>query len=76
MKIFKDFIRDKKRDITVEAFDTIVDNKKEKLKDICLENKEIILGAGITAGLLVFGLMKMSHSSRKPETIVIVINNK
>ena len=31
MKIFKNFVKEKKREMTVEAFDTIVDNKKRKI---------------------------------------------
>ena len=29
MKIFKNFLKDKKEKMTVDAFDTIIDNKKE-----------------------------------------------
>ena len=30
MKIFKDLLNEKKREMTVDAFDTIVNNKKRK----------------------------------------------
>ena len=77
MKIFKNFIKEKKREMTVDAFDTIVDNKKEKVVDFIKDNKmEVAIGAGVMASLLILGCMKMRHSSNNPETVVIVINNQ
>lgn len=76
MKIFKKFLDNKKREMTVEAFDTIVETKKEEIGTVIRDNKrEIVIGVGLMAGLLVLGCLKMRHSSNNPETIVIVINN-
>ena len=76
MKIFKNFLKEKKREMTVEAFDTIVDNKKEKLVEFIQANKmELVVGAGVIASLLILGCMKMRHSSNNSETVVIIINN-
>ena len=76
MKIFKDLLNEKKREITVDAFDTIVDNKKEKVLEFVQDNKmELAVGAGILAGLLILGCVKMRHSSNNPETVVFIINN-
>lgn len=76
MKIFKKFLDNKKREMTVEAFDTIVETKKEEIGTVIRDNKrEIAIGVGLMAGLLVLGCLKMRHSSNNPETIVIVINN-
>ena len=76
MKIFKDLLNEKKREITVDAFDTIVNNKKEKVVGFTQDNKmELAVGAGILAGLLILGCVKMRHSSNNSETFVIVINN-
>lgn len=76
MKIFKKFLDNKKREMTVEAFDTIVETKKEEISTVIRDNKrEIAIGVGLMAGLLVLGCLKMRHSSNNPETIVIVINN-
>lgn len=76
MKIFKNFLDNKKREMTVEAFDTIVETKKEEIGTIIRDNKrEIAIGVGLMAGLLVLGCLKMRHSSNNPETVVIVINN-
>ena len=76
MKIFKNFLKEKKREMTVDAFDTIVDNKKEKVVEFIKDNKmELAVGAGVMAGLIVLGCMKMRHSSNNSETVVIIINN-
>lgn len=76
MKIFKNFLKEKKRKMTVDAFDTIVDNKKEKVVEFIKDNKmEVAVGAGVMAGLIVLGCMKMRHSSNNSETVVIIINN-
>ena len=76
MKIFKNFVKEKKREMTVEAFDTIVDNKKEKLVEFIQANKmELAVGAGVMASLLILGCMKMRHSSNNSETVVVIINN-
>ena len=76
MKIFKNFLKEKKREMTVEAFDTIVDNKKEKVLEFIKDNKiELAVGAGVMAGLIVLGCLKMRHSSNNSETVVIIINN-
>lgn len=76
MKIFKNFLDNKKREMTVEAFDTIVETKKEEIGTVIRDNKrEIAIGVGLMAGLLVLGCLKMRHSSNIPETVVIVINN-
>lgn len=76
MKIFKNFLKEKKREMTVDAFDTIVDNKKEKVVEFIKDNKmELAVGAGVMAGLIVLGCMKMRHSSSNQETVVIIINN-
>lgn len=76
MKIFKNFLKDKKQKITVDAFDTIVDNKKEKVVEFIKDNKmEVAVGAGVMAGLIVLGCLKMRHSSNNPE-IVVIINNQ
>ena len=75
MKIFKNFLKEKKEKMTVDAFDTIMDNKKEKVVDFIKNNKmEIAVGAGVMAGLIVLGCLKMRHSSNNPE-IVVIINN-
>ena len=40
------------------------------------DNKmELAVGAGVMAGLLILGCMKMRHSSNNQETVVIIINN-
>ena len=76
MKIFKNFLKEKKREMTVDAFDTIVDNKKEKVVEFIKNNKmELAVGAGVMAGLIVLGCLKMRHSSNNPETVVIIVNN-
>lgn len=76
MKIFKKFLDNKKREMTVEAFDTIVETKKEEIGTVIRDNKrEIVIGVGLMAGLLILGCLKMRHSSNNPETVVIVINN-
>ena len=76
MKIFKNFLKEKKQKMTVDAFDTIVDNKKEKVLEFVKDNKmELAVGAGVMAGLLILGCMKMRHSSNNSETFVIIINN-
>ena len=76
MKIFKNFLKEKKEKMTVDAFDTIVDNKKEKVLEFVKDNKmEIAVGAGVMAGLIVLGCLKMRHSSNNPE-IVVIINNQ
>lgn len=62
--------------MTVEAFDTIMDNKKEKVLEFIKDNKiELAVGAGVMAGLVVLGCLKMRHSSNNSETVVIIINN-
>ena len=76
MKIFKNFLKDKKQKMTVDAFDTIVDNKKEKVVEFIKDNKmELAVGAGVMAGLIILGCLKMRHSSNNPE-IVVIINNQ
>lgn len=76
MKIFKNFLKEKKREMTVDAFDTIVDNKKEKVMEFIKDNKmEVAVGAGVMASLLILGCIKMRHSSNNSETVVIIINN-
>ena len=76
MKIFKDLLNEKKREMTVDAFDTIVNNKKEKVFEFVQDNKmELAVGAGVMAGLLILGCVKMRHSSNNPETVVVIINN-
>ena len=76
MKIFKNFLKEKKEKMTVDAFDTIIDNKKEKVVDFIKDNKmELTVGAGVMASLLILGCMKMRHSSNNSETVVIIINN-
>ena len=75
MKIFKNFLKEKKEKMTVDAFDTIIDNKKEKVVDFIKDNKMEVVGAGVMASLLILGCMKMRHSSNNSETVVIIINN-
>ena len=76
MKIFKNFLKEKKEKMTVDAFDTIIDNKKEKVVDFIKDNKmELAVGAGVMAGLIVLGCLKMRHSLNNPE-IVVIINNQ
>ena len=76
MEIFKNFLNEKKREITVDAFDAIVDNKKEKVLEFVQDNKmELAVGAGVLTGLLILGCVKMRHSSNNPETVVFIINN-
>ncbi len=65
--IFKNFIKEKKREITVEAFDTIVEEKIENNK------KEIAIAAGVAVGLVVLGCLHMRHSSRQAQTVIYVI---
>lgn len=75
MEIFKNFLNEKKREITVDAFDTIVDNKKEKVLEFVQDNKmELAVGAGVLAGLLILGCVKMRHSSNNSEIVVVIIN--
>ena len=69
-------LMEKKREMTVDAFDTIVDNKKEKVVEFIKDNKmELAVGAGVMAGLILLGCRKMRHSSNNQETVVIIINN-
>lgn len=76
MKIFKNFLKEKKEKMTINAFDTIVDNKKEKVMEFIKDNKmEVAVGAGVMASLLILGCIKMRHSSNNSETVVIIINN-
>ena len=76
MKIFKNFLKEKKEKMTVDAFDTIIDNKKEKVVEFISDNKmELAVGAGVMASLLILGYMKMRHSSNNSETVMIIINN-
>ena len=76
MKIFKDLLNEKKREITVDAFDTIVNNKKEKVVGFILVNKmELAVGAGVMAGLLILVCVKMRHSSNNSDIVVVIINN-
>ena len=76
MKIFKDLLNEKKREMTVDAFDTIVNNKKEKVVGFIQDNKmELAVGAGVMAGLLILGCVKMRHSSNNSEIVVVIINN-
>ena len=76
MEIFQIFLNEKKREITVDAFDTIVDNKKEKVLEFVQDNKmELAVGAGVMAGLLILGCVKMRHSSNNSEIVVVIINN-
>ena len=74
MKVFKDFFNKKKRDLTVEAFDNIMDDKKEKLVEAVKERRlEVAVGVGVATGLVILGGLKMSHSSRQPQTIIYII---
>ena len=74
MKVFKDFFNKKKRDLTVEAFDNIMDDKKEKLVEAVKERRlEVAVGVGVAAGLVILGYLKMSHSSRQPQTVIYII---
>lgn len=76
MQLIKDFLEEKKRKMTIKAFDTIIEEKKEKLGGMIQNNKrEVAIGAGVMAGLIVLGYLKMRHSSDNPETIVVIINN-
>lgn len=76
MQLIKDFLEEKKRKMTIKAFDTIIEEKKEKLGGMIQNNKrEVAIGAGVMAGLIVLGYLKMRHSSDNPETVVIIINN-
>lgn len=76
MQLIKDFLEEKKRKMTIKAFDTIVEEKKEELGGMIRNNKrEVAIGAGVMAGLIVLGCLKMRHSSDNPETVVIIINN-
>ena len=76
MKIIKDLLNEKKREMTVDAFDTIMNNKKEKVVGFIQDNKmELAVGAGVMAGLLILGCVKMRHSSNNSEIVVVIINN-
>ena len=77
MKRFKNFFNQKKKELTVEAFDNIMDSKKEELKDIVVEHRtEVAFAAGVVAGLLVLGcISKMRHSSSDPQLIYLTIIN-
>lgn len=76
MQLIKDFLEEKKRKMTIKAFDTIIEEKKEKLGGMIQNNKrEVAIGAGVMAGLIVLGYLKMRHSSDNPETVVVIINN-
>lgn len=67
MKFFKDFFNSKKREMTIEAFDTIVEDKLENHK------QEIAIAAGVAAGLVVLGCLYMRHSSKQPQTVIYII---
>ena len=67
MKVFKNFWKEKKREMTVEAFDTIVENKLENNK------REIAISAGVAAGLVILGCLYMRHSSKQPQTVIYII---
>ena len=76
MQLIKDFLEEKKRKMTIKAFDTIIEEKKEKLGGMIQNNKrEVAIGASVMAGLIVLGYLKMRNSSDNPETVVIIINN-
>ena len=76
MQLIKDFLEEKKRKMKIKAFDTIIEEKKEKLGGMIQNNKrEVAIGASVMAGLIVLGYLKMRHSSDNPETIVVIINN-
>lgn len=76
MQLIKDFLEEKKRKMTIKAFDTIIEEKREELGGMIRNNKrEVAIGAGVMAGLIVLGCLKMRHSSDNPETVVIIINN-
>ena len=76
MQSIKDFLEEKKRKMTIKAFDTIIEEKKEKLGGMIQNNKrEVAIGASVMAGPIVLGYLKMRHSSDNPETIVVIINN-
>ena len=67
MKIFKNFWKEKKREMTVEAFDTIVEDKLENHK------QELAIAAGVAAGLVILGCLHMRHSSKQPQTIIYIV---
>jgi hypothetical protein len=67
MKVFKNFWKEKKREMTVEAFDTIVENKLENNK------REIAIAAGVAAGLVILGCLYMRHSSKQSQTVIYII---
>ena len=58
MQSIKDFLEEKKRKMTIKAFDTIIEEKKEKLGGMIQNNKrEVAIGASVMAGLIVLGLL-------------------
>ena len=67
MKTIKEFFANKKREMTVEAFDTIVENKLENNK------REIAIAAGVAVGLVILGCLHMRHSSKQPQTVIYII---
>ena len=45
MQLIKDFLEEKKRKMTIKAFDTIIEEKKEKLGGMIQNNKrEVAIG--------------------------------
>lgn len=59
MKVFKDFFNKKRRDLTVEAFDNIMDDKKEKLIEAVKERRlEVAVGGRCSNRPCYFGVSK------------------
>lgn len=70
----KQFYENKKREMTLEAFDTVVEDKKEEVRNILKERKELLIGAGVIAGLCIFGLINRKPPAKAPNTVIIIIN--
>lgn len=74
MKKIKQWYELKKREMTLEAFDTIVEDKKEEVRNTVKEQKELLIGVGVVACLCIFGLINRKSSAKTPNTIIVIIN--
>lgn len=74
MKKIKQWCELKKREMTLEAFDTIVEDKKEEVRNTVRERKELLIGVGLVAGLCIFGLINRKPPAKAPNTVIVIIN--
>ena len=76
MKIFNQMFENKKKEMTIEAFDTIVESKKEQVEEFIKNNKhEVAIATGVAAGLVILGCLKMRQPRVTQERITIIVNN-